>query len=138
MIRVYGPPPTRGARVLWMLEEMELPYELRPLDFQTRHQDAEFIDASPCAAFPAIVDGEVKMMESVAIMEYLAARYGPTPLAPQPSDPDFPLYQQFLHFGEASIAAPLNIAVATRFYAPEGEKKNWGAKAAVRMATQRV
>jgi hypothetical protein len=38
-------------------------------------------------------------------MEYLMARYGPTPLAPDPRDPTFPAYQQFLHLGEAGLAA---------------------------------
>jgi glutathione S-transferase len=137
MITVYGAPPTRALRVLWMLEEMGLPYQARPVDFANRHQDAEFMAASPTGAIPGIKDGDVTMMESVAIMEYLGARYGPTPIVPEPRDADFPLYQQFLHFGEAGLAAPLNVALGSRFFAPEAEKSNWGATFAVQMVTRR-
>ena len=133
MITVFGAPPTRGLRVLWMLEEMGLDYEVRPVDMMRRLQDEAFMEVCPSGAAPGIVDGEVRMMESVAIMEYVAARHGPTPLALEVSDPDYPRYLQFLHYGEASLSMPLNIVVASRFFAPEGEKQNWGAKLAIDM-----
>ena len=133
MITVFGAPPTRGLRVLWMLEEMGLDYEVRPVDMMRRLQDEVFMEVCPSGAAPGIVDGEVRMMESVAIMEYLAARHGPTPLAPEVSDPDYSRYLQFLHYGEASLSMPLNIVVASRLFAPEAEKQNWGAKLAVDM-----
>jgi glutathione S-transferase len=131
MITVFGAPPTRALRVLWMLEEMGLPYTLRRVDFASRFDDSEFIEASPAGAMPAIVDGDVRMMESGAILEYLGARYGPTPLVPGPDDPSWPAYLSFLHFGESSMLAPLNVAIGTRFYAPEEEKRNWGALFAI-------
>src|SRR5215212_2021190 len=60
MITVYGAPPTRALRVLWMLEEMGLEYEVRPVDFATRLEDAEFMAASPAGSMPAIRDGNAK------------------------------------------------------------------------------
>ncbi len=137
MITVFGAPPSRGLRVPWMLEEMGLDYELRPVDFFNRHADAQFMRVCPSGAAPGLADGAVRMMESMAIVEYLGARYGPTPLAPAASDPDFPTYLQFLHYGEASLSAPLNVVVASRFFAPEEEKQNWGTKAAVQMVLGR-
>jgi glutathione S-transferase len=134
MITVYGAPPTRALRVVWMLEEMELPYDLRPVDFARRLEDAEFMTASPTGAFPAICDGEIRMMESCAILEYLGAKYGPTPLAPRFGDPNYPAYMSFLHFGEASMSAPLNVTVGSRFFGPESEKDNFGGRLAVDMA----
>lgn len=131
MITVYGAPPTRALRVIWMLEEMGLPYQVRPVDFAKRHQDAEFMDVSPAGAIPAMKDGEVRMVESCAITEYLGARYGPTPLIPSPADPAYPAYLSFLHFGEASLAAPLNVTVGSRFFAPDDQKRNWGASFAI-------
>ena len=138
MITVFGAPPTRGLRVLWMLEEMGLDYEVRPVEMMSRLQDEAFMAVCPSGAAPGIVDGEVAMMESVAIMEYLAARHGPTPLALQVSEPDYPRYLQFLNYGEASLGMPLNIVVGSRFFAPEAEKQNFGAQLAINMVTQRT
>ena len=131
MVIIYGVPPTRSLRVVWMLEEMELPYEVRPVDFGKRLEDTEFLEASPTGSFPGIRDGDVRMMESCDILEYLAVKYGPTPLAPTFGDPSYPAYVSFLHFVEASLSGPLNIALATRFFAPEDQKQNWGARCAV-------
>ena len=100
MITVFG--EGRGFRVVWLLEEMGLTYRLRPVDLLAGvENDAEFLAVNPAGFIPAIQDGEVTMVESIAIMEYLMACYGPTPLAPGPHDPAFAAYQQFLHLGEA-------------------------------------
>ncbi|MEA3048411.1 MAG: glutathione S-transferase [Sphingomonadales bacterium] len=131
MVIVYGTSPSRAVRVLWMLEEMGLAYEVRGVDFANRFDDVGFIEASPTGAMPGIVDGDVRMMESVAILEYLGARYGPTPLVPEQDDPGWPTYLSFLHFGEASLAAPLNVTIASRFSAREDQKQNWGAQFAI-------
>ena len=133
MITVYGAPPTRSMRVVWMLEEMGLAYEIRPVDFQKRLSDTEFLEASPTGSFPGLRDGDVTMMESCAILEYLGAKYGPTSLAPKVGDPSYPAYISYLHFGEASLSAPLNVTIATKFFAPESEKQNWGSSAAIDM-----
>jgi glutathione S-transferase len=131
MITVYGTPPTRAMRVVWMLEEMGLPYELRPVEFEKRFSDAEFLEVSPTGAFPGLRDGDVRLMESCAILEYLGAKYGPTPLTPRPGDASYPAYVAYLHFGESSLSAPLNVAIATRFFAPDDQKENWGARFAI-------
>ena len=65
MITVYGAPPTRALRVLWMLEEMGLDYEIHPVDFARRLDDAEFIAASPTGSIPAIRDGDVRTEAAV-------------------------------------------------------------------------
>lgn len=124
MITVFG--EGRGFRVVWLLEEMGLPYQLRPVDLLAGvENDREFLAINPAGFIPAIRDGDVVMVESIAIMEYVMARYGPTPLAPEMPDPVFPLYQQFLHLGEAGLAVPINAIVATRLLAPEAERDNW-------------
>jgi glutathione S-transferase len=137
MITVYGAPPTRALRVCWMLEELNVPYEIRSVNFQTRFEDKEFMAVSPAGSVPAIRDGDTQLIESCAILEYLGAKYGPTPLAPSQTDPHYPAYMSYLHFGEASLSAPLNIALATRFFAPEEQKQNWGAQYAIDMFVRR-
>ena len=92
MITVWG--EGRGFRVVWLLEEMGLPYRLRPVDMLAGvENDLEFLSINPAGFIPAIQDGDVTMVESIAIMEYLTGRYGPTPLAPAPHDPTFAMYQ---------------------------------------------
>jgi len=137
MITVFG--EGRGFRVVWLLEEMGLPYRLRPVDLIAGvEDDAEFLSINPGGFIPAIQDGEVVMAESIAIMEYLMARYGPTPLAPAPHEPDFPAYQQFLHLGEAGLAASIYFVVGARNFAPETERHNWSAGQALEVFESRL
>lgn len=127
MITVFG--EGRGFRVVWLLEEMGLPYRLRPVDLLAGvENDPEYLAVNPAGFIPALQDGEVTMVESVAIMQYLMARHGPTPLAPQPQDAAFPAYLQFLHLGEAGLAMPIYFTVISRNLAPEAERDNWTAR----------
>jgi glutathione S-transferase len=127
MITVWGGQTSRSIRVVWLLEEMGLPYRIRQVDMLAPERDPEFLVVNPADYIPAIQDGDVVMVESIAIMAYLMARYGPTPLAPDPHDPNFAAYQQFLHLGEAGLATLMMPVVVSRFLAPEAERKNWGA-----------
>jgi glutathione S-transferase len=137
MITVFG--EGRGFRVVWLLEEMGLPYRLRPVDLLAGvENDAEFLAINPSGFIPAIQDGDVTMVESIAIMEYLIARYGPTPLAPDPQDPAFAAYQQFLHLGEAGLAASIYFVIVSRKLAPEAERQNWGARKALEVYESRL
>jgi glutathione S-transferase len=137
MITVYG--EGRGFRVIWLLEEMGLTYRLRPVDLIAGvENDPEFLAINPAGFIPAIRDGEITMVESIAIMEYLMARYGPTPLAPGPHDANFHTYQQFLHLGEAGLAASIYFVVGARNFAPESERENWSADQALSVFESRL
>lgn len=138
MIAVYGSFPTRSLRVMWALEELGIDYEMRPVDLRKRMEDPEFIAINPSGFLPAMRDGDVTMVDSIAILEYINARYGNGRLAPQPNEAAFPLYQQFLHLGESGLAAYLNIIVGSKFMAPENEKDNFGARMAERMFFNRL
>ena len=137
MITVFG--EGRGFRVVWLLEEMGLAYRLRPVDLLAGvEEDTASLAVNPAGFIPAIQDGEVTMVESIAIMEYLMGRYGPTPLAPDPHDPAFPAYQQFLHLGEAGLAASIYFVVGARNFAPEAERQNWSAGQALQVFESRL
>ncbi len=137
MITVYG--EGRGFRVVWLLEEMGLAYRLRDVDLLAGvEHDTEFLAVNPAGYIPALVDGEVTMVESIAIMEYLLARHGPSPLVPDAHDPAFGLYQQFLHLGEAGLAMAWYIVNASLYFSPPGEQDNWGGRYAREIYTSRL
>src|SRR5665213_1414928 len=93
MITVYGAFPTRSIRVMWALEELGKDYELRPVDLRNRMADVEFLALNPSGFLPVMQDGDVAMVDSIAILEYLIARYDNGLLAPAGNDPHFPDYQ---------------------------------------------
>ena len=128
MITVWGGKTSRSIRAAWVLEEMGLPYQVRHVDMLAPERNPAWLAVNPGDFLPAIQDGDVTMVESVAIMEYLMGRYGPTPLQPTPDDPAFPAYQQFLHLGEAGLATLIMVPLVSGFIAPEAEGDNWGAR----------
>ncbi|WP_396604717.1 glutathione S-transferase family protein [Bradyrhizobium sp. YCK136] len=116
MLTVYG--EGRGFRVVWLLEELGVAYRLRPVDLLAVENDPDFLAINPAGFIPALQDGEMIMVESIAILEYLLARHGPSPLAVAPDDPAFGAYLQFLHLGEAGLAGPMNAVFVGRALAP--------------------
>ncbi len=122
-MKIYHAPRSRSLRVVWACEELGVPYETSPVSFQ-QLQQPEFLAVSPGGTLPALDAGAVRMTESVAIIHYLAVKHG-SPLAVEPQDVRYPDYLQFLVFGEATLAAPLNAVVGTRFMGPEDQKDNF-------------
>jgi len=106
MIKIYGFGGARSRRVLWACEEIGAPYEYVTLKMPTRVNHPEFLDLSPAGALPAMEDGDVRMIESLAICEYIARKYG-SRLIPGPGDAGYTDYLQYLSFGESTLAAPL-------------------------------
>jgi glutathione S-transferase len=135
-MKTYHVPRTRSVRVLWMLEEMGLAYEAVKISFPPT--DPEFLALNPTGTLPLLIDGDVRLTESVAILQYLAARHGPTPLGVAPEEAGFPDYLQFLEVGEATLAAPLTSLVRTRFMAPDDQKANWTVESSKSVFVDRV
>lgn len=88
MITLYWCAQTRASRILWLLEEMALPYQLQAVDVRSAEAkaDKEFRAASPMGKVPAIADGDVRLADSAAIALYLADRYPESGMAPLVSD----------------------------------------------------
>lgn len=93
MITLFWCPQTRASRILWLLEEMAEPFEIRTIDIRNpvAKQDPQFRAASPMGKVPAIadarVDGTVRMADSSAIALYLAHRYPASGMAPAINSP---------------------------------------------------
>ncbi len=123
MLKIYHAQGARSLRVVWLCEEMGVPYETAEASFFKPSE--EFKAVNPLRTVPAMTDGDVRMIESVAMMIYIMNKHGPTELEVKPNEPGYAEYLQFLMFGEAGIAVYGNPLVATRFMAPEDQKQNW-------------
>ena len=123
MLKIFHSQGARSLRVVWLCEEMGVPYETAEASFFKPSE--EFVAVNPLRTVPAMVDGDVRMIESVAMMMYIMSKYGPTDLEVKPNEPGYSDYLQYLMFGEAGIAAYGNPLVATRFMAPDDQKQNW-------------
>lgn len=122
-MKVLHAPGSRSLRVLWACEEMGIAIDTEAASFMA--PTPEFTRLNPSRTLPVMVDDEVVLTESIAILLYLASRYGPTPLALGPDEAAYPDFLQFLIFGEAGLSAPLNAMIGTKFMAPEGQKENF-------------
>jgi glutathione S-transferase len=109
MIVVHHLNDSRSQRVLWLLEELELPYEIRHYqrDASTRLAPPELRQAHPLGKSPVITDGDNTMIESGAIVDYVIRRHGQGRLRPVPGTPDFDAYLEWLHYAEGSAMLPL-------------------------------
>jgi glutathione S-transferase len=115
VIKLYFAPRTRSVRILWLLEELGLPYQLERVEFRPPSKQF-FAQQTPLGKFPAIEDGGVVMSESGAIVEYLLERYGGGRLAPPPGSPERARFLQWLHFAESTAFPPLGILVWLTVY----------------------
>ena len=119
-IRVYHAPRTRSIRVLWLLQEMGLPHEIVPVKFDSRPAgDEAYAEIHPLRKIPALDDKGTIVLESLAIMQYLLGRYGPSPLEVTPDEADYGRYLQWLHFGEAGMGMAVNLLLAHSLLLPE-------------------
>lgn len=104
MITVHHLENSRSQRVLWMLEELGLDYEVRLYKREpTMQAPASLRAVHPLGKSPVISDGEVTMAESGAILEYLVETYGNGRFVPPPGTPERLRYRYFLHYAEGSL-----------------------------------
>jgi glutathione S-transferase len=116
----------RGLRVVWQCEEMGLPYQVETVGFPPSEA---YRAINPIGSAPFLEDdGGVAINESIAMMLYLAERYGPTPLLPGKDDPMLARVLQMTVFGEATIGMGLNPLLEAHFVAPEADKRNWSVR----------
>lgn len=108
MITVHHLNNSRSQRVLWLLEELGLPYEIRHYqrDAKTSLAPPELRQVHPLGKSPVVTDGGLTVAESGAILEYLVDRYGQGRLKPT-GEQDLLHYRYYLHFAEGSAMPPL-------------------------------
>jgi glutathione S-transferase len=123
VVTLYHCTAARSFRPLWALEELKLPYDLRMLPFPPRVFAREYLALNPLGTIPLLIDGNTRMTESAAIVQYLVTRYGPTPLAVGTEEPDYGAYLNWLHFGEATLTFPQTLVLRYSKLEPE-ERRN--------------
>lgn len=107
-ITVHHLENSRSQRILWLLEELEMPYKVKPYarDKATMRAPASLRDVHPLGRSPIIEDGAQVVMETGAIVEYLVEK-GDGRLGPPPHRDAVLRYRQFLHYAEGSLMPPL-------------------------------
>ncbi len=131
MLRIFHLPQFgRSLRIVWLMEELGEAYEVERVDFPLT--DA-FKAIGGTGSVPAIVDGDIVMGESIAILQYLTGRrlqrsleLGLT-VGPNPDPAAYAEHLQFLHLGEASLTMPAALLASTIRLAPEAERANFTA-----------
>ena len=109
MIVVHHLENSRSQRLLWLLEELGLDYEIKHYqrDPKTMLAPPELTHVHPLGKSPVITDGDTVVAETGAIVEYLLDQYGEGRLRPEPGTPEFLRYRYWLHFAEGSAMPPL-------------------------------
>jgi len=109
MITVHHLNNSRSQRVLWLLEEIGVEYELKlyERDPATMRAPASLRAVHPLGKSPVITDDGMTLAESGAIVEYLVERYGGGRLAPAENTPERQRYKYWLHYAEGSAMPPL-------------------------------
>ena len=107
MVTVYSAPNTRAIRVIWVLEEIGATAEIKSMPYPPRQHAPDFFAVNPTGMVPLLIDGKVRLSESMAICDYLATKHG-SPLVVPTDDPEQPQFLQWLWYGESTLMTPLS------------------------------
>ncbi|MFT4242347.1 MAG: glutathione S-transferase family protein [Acidovorax sp.] len=118
MIHLYHCVSARSLRPLWMLEETGLPYQLHMLPFPPRALAREFLQQNPLGTVPLLVHGGVRMTESAAMCQYLAALHPEAGLDVPPGEAAFGAYLNWLHMSDATLTFPQTLVLRYTHFEP--------------------
>jgi glutathione S-transferase len=109
MLTLHHLNDSRSQRILWLLEELGLSYELKRYqrNAETRLAPPELKQVHPLGKSPVITDGDITIAESGAVVDYIIRHYGKGAMMPAPGSADFEVYNEWLHYAEGSGMLPL-------------------------------
>jgi|TARA_B110000977_G_C10986453_1_gene458124 glutathione S-transferase len=121
MLKLHFAPSSRAGRIVWLLEELELPYQINKMAFHPKDLKSEEHRARhPLGRVPVLDDGDISIFESGAIVEYVIARHKNGGLKPSEDSSLYPEYLQWFHYCEGMVMPPVNtIVVQTVLLPPE-------------------
>ena len=136
-MKIYHAPNTRAVRVVWLFEELGLPYELESFKLGDPSMRApDYLKVHPMGRVPALDDGDVTIFESGAIVQYVLAKHGAGRLVPDVDSPDFAAYLQWLHYAEGMIMPPVNTIVVETILLPEERRNQTNVDRATKLLTR--
>jgi glutathione S-transferase len=122
MMKLYGAPPTRALRVIWLLNELGLEYEMLPVDLlQGENQQQDFLTLNPAGRVPVLVDGSLVLTESAAIQLYLADKNPEAGFIPAAVEDRAQMYR-WIFFLVTEIEQPLWRIARHTFIYPEEKR----------------
>lgn len=124
MLKIHFVPNSRAGRIVWLLEELSLPYEINRMSFHPKDLKSEEHRARhPLGRIPVLEDGDLLLWESGAIVEYILERHKNGGLKPGVDDPSWPKYQQWFHYCEGMVMPPINTIIVQTMLLSE-ERRN--------------
>tara|TARA_X000000368_G_C23045948_1_gene719117 strand:- start:763 stop:1404 length:642 start_codon:yes stop_codon:yes gene_type:complete len=123
MIKLYLTPNTRAGRIAWVLEELNMEYELEILPFTKEGlKSPEHRARHALGRVPVIEDGDISIFESGAIIQYILDRYDNKGLKPEIDSNEYPYYLQWFHYCEGMVMPPMNQIVVQTVLLPEDRR----------------
>ena len=137
MLTLHFAPNSRAGRILWLLEELALPYELNLMDFHPKDLKSDTHRARhPLGRVPVLDDGDISIFESGAIVEYILERHKNGGLKPEVASPLFPEYLQWFHYCEGMVMPPINTIVVQTILLPPDRRDEKALGQAQRLLTK--
>ena len=122
-MKLYHAPNSRAGRIVWLFEELGMEYEIVKMAFHPKDlKSPEYRKAHPLGRVPTIEDGDVRLFESGAIIQYTLDRYYPDRLRPPVESPEYPTYLQWFHYCEGMVMPPVNTIVVHTLLLPEDRR----------------
>ncbi|MEO0713347.1 MAG: glutathione S-transferase family protein [Pseudomonadota bacterium] len=123
MLTLHFAPNSRAGRIVWLLEELGLPYEINKMSFHPKDLKSDAHRARhPLGRVPVLDDGDVSIFESGAIVDYILERHRNGGLKPAVDDDRFPAYLQWFHYCEGMVMPPVNTVVVHTILLPEDRR----------------
>jgi len=123
MLKLHFAPNSRAGRIVWLLEELGLPYDINKMSFHPKDlKSDEHRSRHPLGRVPVLEDGDVTIYESGAIVEYILERHKNGGLKPAIDDARFPAYLQWFHYCEGMVMPPINTIVVQTLLLPEDRR----------------
>lgn len=136
-MKLYYAQNSRAVRVAWLLEELGLDYEVERFTLGERAmREPDYLGIHPVGRVPVLEDGDVRLFESGAIVQYILARHGGGRLAPAVESAEFPAYLQWLHYCEGMIMGPINSLVVETVLLPPERRTEINVKRATKLLDQ--